>query len=271
MKGCLGRRIPAAALSAALLFCLFPFFAAAQEGNSPIREERIETGRFGTEEADPSQPAGETGNPGNKLLYLGLRLGPSLRMYTPFGDTPYTGGDTYALSMDTAFQINLRLLSFLSIQGEAVFTWDNAPVWDYITGPDSEIRYTQDYTAVSIQFPLMVKLDLYPGKFRVSPFLGAYYFWALGDLKNTNSLNDNQRSWAYDISPPLGLLGGLNGAIKLGAGMIFADLRYTADLGTIVREEPGVSEGLEIYRRSMVSLTLGYEWGFFAKKGGDKK
>jgi hypothetical protein len=67
-------------------------------------------------------------------------------------------------------------------------------------------------------------------------------------------------------------LGGLNGAIKLGAaGMIFADLRYTADLGVTVREEPGASEGIKTYRRSMASLTLGYEWGFFTKKRGDKK
>jgi hypothetical protein len=246
---------------------------AAQEGNAPIREERIERGRFGTEEADPSPTIQDTGNSGNKVLYLGLRVGPSLRIYTPFGDTPYTGGDTYALSLDTAFQIDLRILSFLSIQGEAVFTWwDNASVWAYTRGPNSEIyRYTQDYTAISMQFPLMVKLNLYPGTFRISPFFGAYYFLALGDLENTNSLNDDQESWAYDVSPPLGLLGGINGGIKLGGGMIFADLRYTADLGTTVRKQPEASEGIETYWRSMVSLTLGYEWGFFAKKGRNKK
>jgi hypothetical protein len=263
MKGYSGRKAPAALgpalLPVLLLCCLFPPLAPAQ-----IREERIETGRFGAEEPEPSPAAPDEADHYLKWLYLGLRSGPSLRLYTPAGAPPYTGGDTQSLSLDTAFQVSLQVLPFLSIQGEAVFTWDKASVWSYHFNANREIdRYTQDYSSLSLQFPLMVKLNLYPGNFRVSPFFGAYCLLPLGEIENTNSLDDRRQTVSSD-SPPFGLLGGLNGALKLGPGSVFADLRYTADLGL------AAAGGIETYRRSMVSLTFGYELGFFTKKGGAK-
>jgi hypothetical protein len=189
-----------------------------------------------------------------------------VRFYTPSGDTLYTGGDTRSLSLDTALQANLRLLPFLSIQGEALFTWDNASYWNYTRVSGITDRYTQDYTAFSLQFPLSVRLDLYPGKFRVSPFLGLYFLAALGNLKTTNSLDNREQSWSYRVSPPVGLLGGLNVGRELGPGVMFLDLRYGIDLG-----EPEVRSGdLKTYRRSMVSLTVGYEWGFIDKQRENK-
>jgi hypothetical protein len=249
------------ALLLALLLCRLAPFAIAQTTQT---EERIDTGRFGTEEAESSgSPEGKGLD--TEWLYLGLRVGPSLRFYTPSGDTPYTGGDTHAVSLDTALQANVQALPFLSIQGEMIFTWDDASTWAYLQNPDGETsRYTQDYHSFSLQLPLLAKLDFYPGKFRVSPFLGFYYFSPLGEIENTNSRTGEKQSWSYSVSPPLGLLGGLNGAVKLGPGIIFADLRYAADLGE--SEGPG-GEGL--YRRSMLSLSLGYEFGFLTKKKGE--
>jgi hypothetical protein len=198
----------------------------------------------------------------NKWLYAGVRLGPSLRFYTPSGDTLYTGGDTRSLSLDTAIEANLRLLPFLSIQGEVIFTWDSASYWNYTRISGITDRYTQDYTSFSLQFPLLVRLDLYSGKFRASPFLGLYFLAALGNLRTTNSLDNREQSWAYRVSPPLGLLGGLNVGRELGSGVLFLDLRYGIDLG-----EPEVRSGnLKTYQRSMVSLTIGYELGFIDKQ-----
>jgi hypothetical protein len=266
MKGYSGRDLPAAfsrVLPAVLLFCLCPFFAAAQTGEaSPERqtEERIDTGRFGAEEP-PEEGGGGNGLSG-KWLYLGLRVGPSLRFYTPEGDTPHTGGDTRGFSLDTALQAAVEILPFLSIQGEAVFTWDNASRWDYVHVNNYEVdRYTWEFTAFSLQFPLIVKLNFYPGKFRLSPFFGAYYLVPLGKLKFSNTREGNSQSSSYRVSVPFGLLGGVNGAYKLGPGMIFADLRYAADLG-----RPELKDGaLQTYKRGMISLTVGYELGFFTK------
>jgi hypothetical protein len=256
--------LPAALLFTALLFCLFPHFAVAQTRT----EEWIETGRFGTEEETPDTGTPEKGF-NTQWLYLGLRTGPSLRFYTPANDTRYTGGDTLAVSLDVALQINVQLLSFLSIQAEALFTWDNASLWAYHGGPGSgsyDRRYTKDYTAFSFQFPLVVKYDFYPRRFRLSPFLGAYYFLPLGKLEASDSLSGNQRSLDYEVSLPFGLLGGLSGAMKFGPGTLIADIRYTTDLG----EFKGRGGDIEKFKRGMVSFTMGYELGFFTKKKGGR-
>jgi hypothetical protein len=246
-----------------LLLCLFPPLAAAQTRT----EERVETGRFGTEEVDSSGTDGGQKGFDTDWVYLGLRVGPSLRIYTPSNDARFTGGDTRAVSLDTVFQVNVQLLSFLSIQTEALFTWDNASLWAYNNGSGMAIdRYTKDYTALSFQFPLIAKFDFYPGGFRVSPFIGAYYMAPLGKLKTSNSLNSETHSLSYKISSPLGLVGGISGATKFGAGIIFADLRYASDLGEFEAKEGDIQE----FKRSALSLTLGYELGFFSKKKGAK-
>jgi hypothetical protein len=247
----------AAALLAALLFWFLPSFAAAQSG------EWNETGRFGAEEPEEAQRAADGSGYAGKWLYLGVRAGPSLRIYTPSGDTPHTGGDTQTVSGEAAFLARVQALRFLSIQGEAVFAWDDALVWNYRSHDGAIDRYTWSYTGFSLQLPLMVKLDFYPGRFRVSPFLGAYCLLPLGTIKETNSMNSDRHSWTWRASPPLGLLGGLSGALKLGPGALSADIRYAADLGD--------TEGGEIsaFRRRSLSLTLGYELGFFSKNRGN--
>jgi hypothetical protein len=264
-----GAQAASLALFAALALLLFrPAAAAAQtEEEAPIqREERVDTGRFGAEEAETPPPAPEEERAYNKRLYLGFRAGPSLRFYTPPGDTAYTGGEAYGFSVEAALHAAVRILPFLTIQGEAVFSWDNASIWAYHrVGQNSEIdRYTWDHRSFSLQFPLTVRLNLYPGKFRLSPFLGAYYILPLGNFETVNSLNMEGQSNSYTVSPPIGLLGGLSGALKLGPGNIFAELRYAADLG-----EPEAGN-LPTYRRSMLTLSLGYEWGFIEKKGSKR-
>jgi hypothetical protein len=247
-------------LSAALvLFCGVPFFSAAQT------VEEIETGRFGAEEP----VSAETGDAGSNVhntrwLFLGLRVGPSLRFYTPSGDTAFTGGDTYEPSLDVGVLADVRIVPLFSIQAEAVFTWDKAPIWLYAydaTGNDT-YRYTRTLQGVSLQFPLTAKLNFYPGKFRISPFFGPYLNLPLGKMKVSSSYNEDE-SFTYSVSPPLGLLGGISIAYPLGPGTIFADLRYAADLGKPDLRDSG---GMETYRRHMVSLSMGFEFGFFQKR-----
>ncbi|MDR1587431.1 MAG: hypothetical protein LBS57_08255, partial [Treponema sp.] len=116
-------------------------------------------------------------------------------------------------------------------------------------------------TGFSLQFPIMAKLNFYPGKFRVSPFLGGYLILPLGEIK-TDSPVDGEESFSYSLSPPLGLLGGLSVGFPLGSGIIFADVRYAADLA-----EPELkNSGIKSYRRHMATLSFGYEFGLFKKK-----
>jgi hypothetical protein len=259
-----GGPMKAAALLVLLIYCIVPFPASAQTRT----EERVETGRFGTEEEEPPTESGEGEEFNAHWFHLGFRAGPSLRFYTPSGDVRYTGGDTQALSLDTALQAGVRALSFLGVQTELVFTWDNASLWAYrAMGATNEVdRYTTDYTALSFQIPLIVKFDFYPGAYKISPFFGAYYFAPLGKLKASDSLGSGEESLRYKLSPPIGLVGGLSGAVKFGSGFIFADLRYAFDLGKFQADSGDIQE----FKRSMISLSVGYELGFLLKgKGAD--
>jgi hypothetical protein len=137
-------------------------------------------------------------------------------------------------------------------------------MWAYAGTTSAYDRYTDDFTAFSFQFPFIVKLDFYPGNFRLSPFIGMYYLLPLGKLEASNSLNNDKGSLSYKVSPSAGFLGGLSGAMKFGPGMLIADLRYAADLGDFETADT------ELFKRSMISFTVGYELGFFTKKKGGK-
>jgi hypothetical protein len=241
-----------------LFFSVAPFFAAAQ-----TTEELIETGRFGAAEPAGGDAGGRDAVYKNRWLFLGGRLGPSLRIYTPQGDTAFTGGDTYGPSLDAGFHANLQILPFFSLQAEIIFTWDKASVWFYSLNP-SKIdvdSHTRQFTGFSLQFPVMAKLNFYPGKFRVSPFLGAYVITPLGRMTVTTAAG--KESLSYFLTPPLGILGGLSAAFPAGPGIFFLDLRYAVDLA-----EPELKEGrgLATYRGHKAVVSAGYEFAFFKKR-----
>jgi hypothetical protein len=254
-------------LSVALvLLCGVPFLAPAQ-----TTTEYPETGRFGAEEPVIAESAAP--DPGDlhneRWLYLGLRAGPSLRLYTPTQDVAFTGGDTYGPSPEVGILADVRIVSLFSLQTEIDFTWDRAAVWEYSANEDQNDleRYTRHFEGFSLHFPFMLKLNLYPGKFRVSPFFGPYLTVALGEMK-TGRPHEDEVSADASISIPMGLLGGLSLAYPLGPGMIFADLRYAADLGKPDLSGIGITE---TYRRHMVSLSMGFEFGLIRKQRGGAK
>jgi hypothetical protein len=237
-----------------LMLCVFPSIAPAQTG-----EERIETGRFGAEE--PEAPIStENGARWNDWLYLGLRAGPSLGIYIPSNDTAFTGGDSYGASLNVAVQAAVEIVPLFSVQAEAVFTWDRGSRWEYESVPGDIVSYQNRFSGYSLQFPLLAKLNFYPGKFRVSPFAGAYVILPLGKMETDN--HGQKGSYDYSYSPPLGLLGGLSVAFPLGPGQIFGDIRYAADLSDL--ELKGVDLGT--YTRHTAALSLGYEFGLFKKR-----
>jgi hypothetical protein len=244
---------------------LFFFWAVSFVVSAQTAGEEIETGRFGAEEpAAIGEVVPADAVHKGKWLFLGARLGPSLRIYTPSGDTAFTGGDAFGSSLEAGVQADLRITPLFGVQAEAIFTWDNASVWQYAlsaAGNDLD-RYTRHFQSFSLQFPFTARLHFYPGKFRVSPFFGGYVVLPLG-MMETGSVRDANGSFSYDIFPPVGLLGGLSVAYPLKAGVIFADLRYAVDLG-----EPDLNGegGMETYRRRAVSLSLGFEFGFFPRR-----
>jgi hypothetical protein len=246
-------------LAVLLLFSVTPFFAAAQ-----TTEERIESGRFGAEEPEVQNAGSASGTYKDRWLFLGPRLGPSLGIYTAQDDTAFTGDDTYSVSMDVGFQVSLQIVPLFSLQAELVFTWDKASVWFYIwnAAKNDVDGHTRQFTGASFHIPLTAKLNFYPGKFRVSPFLGCYFPIALGKMTVNDSLA-GERAFSYAFSPPLGILGGLSAAFPLGPGMIFADVRYAADLAEPELRDGG---GVNTFRRHRLVISAGYEFGFFEKQ-----
>jgi hypothetical protein len=249
-------------LSAALvLLCGIPCLAPAQTTEYP------ETGRFGAEEPVVSESAALGAIHNSRWLYLGLRAGPSLRLYTPSHDVAFTGGDTYGPSPEVGILADFRLFPRFSVQTEIDFTWDQAAVWQYSANAaqnDLE-RHTQHFEGFSLQFPFMAKLNFYPGKFRVSPFFGPYVTVSLGKMKIVRP-NFDDVSASASFSLPMGLLGGLSLSYPMGPGMIFLDLRYAADLGTPDLSDVGITE---TYKRRMVSLSMGFEFGLIRKRGAE--
>jgi hypothetical protein len=108
--------------------------------------------------------------------------------------------------------------------------------------------------------PLLAKLTFRPGIFLFSLFAGVHVTIPLGKMDYTGQSNENA---SYDYSVPLGLSAGADIGIKMGPGVLFADLRYLMDFGnTSIRDDYGV---LSVYKRSQVSVSLGYEFALIGR------
>ncbi|MDR1617930.1 MAG: hypothetical protein LBS06_02635 [Treponema sp.] len=199
----------------------------------------------------PSPPARPRNDNPDYWLYLGLRGGGSWRPYAEGGESFFEGAGLadQAFTWEGAFQASVRLLPFLALQGEAVFTQDR------IFSRDVEI------SSYSMMFPLLVRFIIRKNNVTFSPLGGVYYILPVGDMEFSSSGVSVFSSWNHPL--PLGYTLGLSAGIKLGPGDLFFDLRYSGDLSAA--EIDNVA-GSKLYTRNMVSFTLGYEFGFINRK-----
>jgi hypothetical protein len=216
-----------------------------------------------------SEPAkDQPGDPLNRWLYLGARFGGSFRFYgLPKVVADYSSNYTQGFTFEAAAQIGFRFLPFLSVQGELIFTQDNAP----FRGPrfiytDQEIRYiyfTDNYVSSSLMIPVLLKFHINKSPFIISPFGGVYWAIPLGLLKfETTREGVASQEYEYTLTGALGITVGINAGLRLGPGILFIDLRYGFDLGKTVIYMETARE----YTRSMLSFSLGYELALINKK-----
>jgi hypothetical protein len=191
----------------------------------------------------------------NKWLYLGIRAGFSPCFYTVPGD--YTRDGSSMLLPSVTFDAGLRgeiqlfpqleegkTFSF-GLQTGLDFTYDTVDFTYYDTST-AELR-RGNIGAPGISIPLLAKFNIKPGQFVFGPYGGIYF---------THPLN------GYTISLPLGYIGGFNIGYKIGAtGALFFDFRFSGDIGITVI--PGNSVH---YKRHLISLSMGFDWGFLTKK-----
>ncbi|MDR2134632.1 MAG: PorT family protein [Treponema sp.] len=199
----------------------------------------------------------------DKLIAVGLRSGVSGRWYTN-PDESASGAN--ALVYEGGFFVSAFLHPLLSIQGEMNFTFDSL-VYRGITDTDRGKGYNpvlanENYTSFSLMFPFIVKANFKTGHFRLAPFAGVYAFVPLGEASYRMNPPEEKDSFSQSVSAPFGYTLGFEAATPCGPGMVLADIRYAGDFGAVtIHDSTDVT-----YRRSILSVTLGYAFGFITLK-----
>jgi hypothetical protein len=194
-----------------------------------------------------------------KLINAGVRSGVSQRWYkSPEEFAP----GAHALNFEGGLFVSVFLNSLLSLQAELDFTFDNL-VYRGIddtggTGEYIPVLANEKYTAYSLMFPVIMKVNFKPGNFRLAPFAGIYAFLPAGDASYRKNPVGEEGAFSWSSAAPLGYVLGFEGAVKLGPGLLLADIRCGGDFGTITIQD----EDTTAYSRGMVSFTLGYAFGF---------
>ncbi|MDR2435394.1 MAG: PorT family protein [Treponema sp.] len=217
------------------------------------------------EYSDPlAQSESGSSLPEEKWLYLGLRVGPSVRLYSRDTAEPFAENNIYSfLNITAGVQATFQFLPFLAVQAEFLFTNDYAPysavnpVINTNTNTGTMRAGPDPFSSYSLMFPLALRYTYRQGRLFAGALAGIYFSLPLGDMEN-KTFGGN---FGYSMNPPLGYTVGINVGTKLGPGSLFLDLRWAADIG-----ETQKNSGEDIYKRSMVTIAIGYELGFFTKK-----
>ncbi|MDR2111280.1 MAG: PorT family protein [Spirochaetaceae bacterium] len=196
----------------------------------------------------------------DKRVSVGVRSGVSQRWYTaPDENSPGAHGLVY----EGGVFVSVLLNRLLSVQGEAVFTFDNLVfrgINNAIPGAGYEpVLVNEKYTSYSLMLPIVLRAHFKPGNFRLAPFAGMYVFLPLGKVSYETSFTGEKESFSRSVVP-LGYTLGLEIAAPCGPGILLADIRYGGDLDTLT-----IDDGTA-YKRRMVSVSVGYAFGFIPLK-----
>jgi hypothetical protein len=190
------------------------------------------------------------------LFTLGFRASLSPRWYI---DPDEGSLHARALTFEGGLSGALRLTSLLALQAEIIFTRDMLVYRGGIVEQiDQDYRVVnKKYTSFSLMIPLLLKANFKPGPFRLSPLAGIYAAIPLGRTQYQYTEGEDQK-YSYSYSIPLGFTLGLETALRSGPGLLVLGLRYAMDIGAASIDDAEDTE----YRRHMLSLSLGYEFGF---------
>jgi hypothetical protein len=183
----------------------------------------------------------------HKWFYPGIRGGVSWRDYVLNTTQPGITAEPY-LGFEIAALCEIQLFRLLSLQPEIIYSRDEITVNNPIYGVISVSSNT-------LAIPLLAKLTVRPGIFYLAAFTGPTVILPLGPMEVTQG----GATGAYDFSPTLALTGGADAGMKFGPGLLFFDFRYSGDLGFVQ------SNGDGQYRRNIVSISLGYNYGLVNK------
>jgi hypothetical protein len=181
----------------------------------------------------------------HKWLYPGIRLGVSPHTYR-VNTSSALEADTHA-AFEAAVSAEVQIAKLFSLQPELVYSADKV-------GANTDSLDVTINTS-TLMIPILAKLTFRPGNFYLAGFAGPYFTIPLGSMNVTQSGTTEN----YSYTAPLGITGGADVGMKLGPGILFLDLRYSAD-----RKYFWANDAAQ-FSRSMFSVSLGYNFGLINK------
>jgi hypothetical protein len=195
-------------------------------------------------------------------LYLGFRVGPSMRYYSPMKLTNNTG-----ITFEMGPQAMVQILPFLGVQTGILFTMDNVPAFG--TTKNNKLTTSDfNYKSTSMMIPVVVMATFRPDQWLFAPLGGIYFNIPLGKMESEGKLDSPTGTSSYGWESKekwmgLGWTAGFEVGRRVGPGTLFFDVRFSADFGDTVWKGEN-KKGL--YQRSGTTLSLGYEFGLLQKK-----
>jgi hypothetical protein len=189
-------------------------------------------------------------------LYVGLRGGGAFAGRYFQSRPGHYSGYSAGIGVEGGLSLELRLLRFLSLQGEGNFVYEVFDAPGVVA--EGESISADAFTGLSLIFPVVLKAPLNFGRFTLSLYAGAYYFLLPWDMEKRSGATGETESVAVSMELPIGFTLGTDLSFVLGPGELFADLRYGRDLGATVL---GEGSGVE-YVRDRINICLGYKFGF---------
>jgi hypothetical protein len=194
------------------------------------------------------------------LLYIALRAGSSFRFYSRTEAQPFVENSIiHYYNFLGTLQATYYFLPSWAVQAEIVFTTDFAPFTGVSPAPPGQqpSLKTMPMSSSSLLLPIAVKGTIWYGIFNASALGGIYFTIPLGQMNN-ELLGG---SFNYSVAVPIGITAGVGLGVKAGMGNIILDLRWGSDLSQTIKDS-----GEQLYQRSMLALSLGYEIGLFQRK-----
>jgi hypothetical protein len=266
----------------------------AQRPEAPVQARRPATARrseaAAQPEAEPAQRHEATAQPQpaaaspqteipDKGMFLGGYVGGGGYIYTnpeipmPVYEYKLNGGGGFNGGLLWGYDFGL-----FASQVELVVSGDNGKfelVRQEVNGGGSAWRAEKfGFSGITLQIPVMVKLDLHWRRIIFQPQAGFYLNLSLGDLELKKEKNEAGGSGS-PVSPfpdefkveyhkPLfGFMAGAALGVHIWKGYLFMDGRYAIDMGKSEVEYKGLKT---TWNRSAYTVTLGYQYYFQGKQ-----
>ena len=129
------------------------------------------------------------------------------------------------------------------------------------SGDDPEFgAYAASFESYSLRIPLLLRLT-WNNPLHISEnvsiglIAGIGFNAPLGAMQLQSSVSGGS---SYRLSMPMSYVIGINPGIRLGPGLLFADVRFSGDFAkTAIHDHSGT---LAVYTRNTLSFSLGYEF-----------